>query len=66
MPSKVHNGLSALMVWIPADLHQQIKRYCVDNRTTIKEVTITFFRDLVGESDVKGKNTEDSGEDEKK
>lgn len=57
---KSHDGFSALMVWIPENLHQSFKMYCVKNRTSIKEVIITFIQDLIGETDDKGKDKEDS------
>ena len=66
MPSKTHDGYSALMVWIPENLHRVFKMYCVKNGTTIKEVIITFITDLIGEANDKGKNKTDSREDEEK
>ena len=57
---KSHDGYSALMVWIPENLHQDFKLYCVKNKTTIKEVVITFIQELTGDSDDKGKTKEDS------
>jgi len=66
MPSKHHPGESALMVWISEELHQKFKLYCVHNRTTIKEVVITFIQSLVEVSNGQRKNKEDSGENEKK
>lgn len=64
--SKSHDGYSALMVWIPEDLHQRFKMYCVKNRTPQKTVIIDFLQNLTGDTNDKGKSERNSREDEKK
>jgi len=50
-------GIKSLMVWIPADLHNQFKQKVAGQGRTVKNVIISFLEAYVG----KRRNSGNSG-----
>ena len=56
-------GKKPINIRIDADLHDKMKHYCIDNRTTITKVVTKIFEEMTKEEGESGSDRREDGMD---